>query len=135
MTDITTVADDLIVAHHGRHVDRLDGLDTRHRVLQSASTPCGRSSRPPGELLARITTVNDVHFGELEAGRLDDNSAAPVRRVPEGAEPYPEVMNRAAASEMLAVDPDAVIVKGDLSVDGRPGGVGGVRGLLPSTIR
>lgn len=61
-----------------------------------------------------------MHFGEVEAGRLDDHSTGPVRRIPDGATPYPEVMNRSAAAEMLAIDPAAVIVKGNLSVDGRP---------------
>ena len=61
-----------------------------------------RWQRPPGQLLARIATVNDLHFGELEAGRLDEHSTGPVQRVPDGAEPYPEVMNRTAAAEMLA---------------------------------
>jgi Icc protein len=119
MTEITTVADDLIVAHHGNRVERRDGLspDTEYGI---GGHTVRTLTRPPGELLARIATVNDVHFGEREAGRLGEHSAGPVQRVPEGAEPYPEVMNRAAATEMLAIDPDAVIVKGDLSVDGRP---------------
>ena len=119
MTRITTVADDLIVAHDGTRVERLDALepDTEYSVDGSVVRTL---IRPAGELLARIATVNDVHFGELEAGRLDENSTGPVQRVPAGAEPYPEVMNRTAATEMLAIDPTAVIVKGDLSVDGRP---------------
>jgi len=118
-TTITTVADDLIVAHEGTRVERLEGLkaDTRYTVDGAVVRTL---ERPPGQLLARIATVNDLHFGELEAGRLDEHSTGPVQRVSDGAEPYPEVMNRTAAAEMLAIDPVAVIVKGDLSVDGRP---------------
>ena len=117
--DITTVADDCIVTHDGLTVERHDSLapDTDHDI---GGTTVRTLARPAGELLCRFTTVNDVHFGEVEAGRLDSDSVGPVRRVPDGAEPYPEVMNRTAAAEMLAIDPAAVIVKGDLSVDGRP---------------
>jgi 3',5'-cyclic AMP phosphodiesterase CpdA len=73
---------------------------------------------PEGELLCRFATVNDVHFGELEAGRIDDLTDGPIRRAEPGAPPYPDVMNQAAAAEIAAIDPVAVVVKGDLSVDG-----------------
>ncbi|HSL74931.1 MAG TPA: metallophosphoesterase [Ilumatobacteraceae bacterium] len=117
--DITTVADDLVVVHDALTVRRYDGLaaaadhdlDGVHVRTLSA---------PPGELLCHFATVNDVHFGETEAGRIDDLTDGPIRRAEPGAEPYPEVMNRAAAQEMATIDPVAVIVKGDLSVDGRP---------------
>ncbi len=62
--------------------------------------------------------MNDVHFGEIEAGRIDDDPNGPIRRSEPGAEPYPEVMNHTAAREMAAIDPAAVIVKGDLSAEG-----------------
>lgn len=118
-TEITTVADDLIVAHLGERVIERRGLEagTDH-VLEGLAVRT--LDRPPGALLARIATVNDVHFGEVEAGRLHLDSPGPVQRVPEGADPYPEVMNRAAADEIGSIDPAAVIVKGDLSVDGKP---------------
>lgn len=117
--DVTTVADDLVVIHDGLDVRRYDGLapETEHELdgVSVRTLP-----RPDGELLCRFATVNDVHFGEVEAGRIDDLTEGPIRRADPGAEPYPEVMNRAAAAEMDAVDPSAVIVKGDLSVDGEP---------------
>ncbi len=115
--DVTTVADDLAVIHDGTTTHRFDRLasDTDHQLL-------GRTvrtlARPSGELLCRFTTVNDVHFGEIEAGRIDDLPNGPIRRVVPGEAPYPEVMNRAAATEMAAIDPVAVIVKGDLSTTG-----------------
>ncbi len=117
--DITTVADDLAVLHDGLEVRRYDGLapDTDH-VLDGTSVRT--LATPDGALLCRFSTVNDVHFGETEAGRIDDLPDGPIRRAEPGAEPYPEVMNRAAATEMAAIDPAVVIVKGDLSVDGRP---------------
>ncbi len=117
--DITTVADDLAVLHDGLEVRRYDGLapDTDH-VLDGTSVRT--LATPDGALLCRFATVNDVHFGETEAGRIDDLPEGPIRRADPGAEPYPEVMNRAAATEMAAIDPAVVVVKGDLSVDGRP---------------
>lgn len=76
--------------------------------------------RPPGELLAVVATVNDTHFGETEAGRIDGTDIGPVLSSPPGAEPYPEVMNRAAAADILAARPDLVVAKGDLTAEGRP---------------
>ena len=117
--DITTVADDLVVVHDGLDARRYEGLapDTEHD-LDGVSVRT--LARPPGDLLCRFATVNDVHFGEVEAGRIDDLPDGPIRRAEPGAPPYPEVMNHAAADEMAAIDPVAVIVKGDLSVDGEP---------------
>lgn len=115
--DVTTVADDLVVLHDGVEAHRFDDLaaDTEYalrgvtlRTLASVA----------GERWCRFATVNDVHFGEVEAGRVDDLPDGPIRRAEPGATPYPEVMNAAAAREMAAIDPAAVIVKGDLSADG-----------------
>jgi 3',5'-cyclic-AMP phosphodiesterase len=117
--DVTTVADDLVVVHDGVEVRRYQDLaaDTDHDLdgLTVRTLP-----RPGGELVCRFATVNDVHFGEVEAGRIDDLTEGPIQRSEPGAEPYPEVMNRAAAEEIAAIDPVAVVVKGDLSQDGAP---------------
>jgi Icc protein len=109
--EVTTVADDLVVVHRGGRALRYDVLDgITVRTL----------ARPPGDLLCRFATVNDLHFGELEAGRLDDHTEGPIQRAEPGEPPYPETMNHAAASEIDAIDPVAVIVKGDLTLDGTP---------------
>jgi len=74
--------------------------------------------RPAGRLLATVATANDVHFGEYECGRVGDvleDEIGPVLRSEPGEPPYPEVMNGAVIDEMLALDPDAVVVKGDLT--------------------
>ena len=115
--EVTTVADDLAVVHDGLSVRRYDGLaaDTDHDLDGVAVRTL---ATPSGDLLCRFATVNDVHFGETEAGRIDDLPEGPIRRAEPGAAPYPEVMNRAAAAEIAQLDPVAVIVKGDLSVDG-----------------
>ena len=118
--DITTVADDLVVIHDGLDVRRYDALapDTAHDL---DGVTVRTLARPDGELLCRFATVNDVHFGEVEAGRIDDLRDGPIRRAEPGAEPYPEVMNLAAAAEMAAIDPVVVIVKGDLTAEGTRG--------------
>ncbi len=118
--DITTVADDLIVAHEDGRVTREQGLQPATRYV-IRGTPVTTLARPDGELLCRFATVNDVHFGELECGRIDDLPAGPVVRAADGEPPYPETMNRGAVAEIAAADVAAVVVKGDLSADGDVG--------------
>ncbi len=115
--DVTTVADDLVVMHEGTVAHRFTGLapGSEHRFFD---VPVRTLDRPRGALRCRFATVNDVHFGEVEAGRIDNLVEGPVQRVAPGADPHPEVMNHAAAAEMAAVDLAVVIVKGDLSADG-----------------
>lgn len=117
--DVTTVADDLVVFHDGLITTRFEGLEpgVAHTLLGTEVTML---TRPSGEFLGRFTTVNDVHFGETECGRVGDSPEGPIQRPNPGDEPYPEVMNRGAVQEMLAIDPLAVVVKGDLSQDGQP---------------
>jgi len=124
IVELTTVTDDSATFHlrdaDGRVVvDHLDGLEpdselTRHGIT-ARTLP-----RPPGPLRCRIGTVNDVHFGELEAGRIDDHRDGPIVTVAPGADPYPETMNRAAVAEMAAASLDRVIVKGDLTSAAEP---------------
>ncbi len=165
--DLTTVAEDEVVFH-------LHSPDTIETVGAPGSwpgpgyevitglrpgTPLLRHGiatrtldRPPGELLCRFATVNDVHFGETECGRIADitdtvgylaaggmdvqamadakdklqaffERLGPVveNSSPEGATPYPEMMSRAAVTEIAAIDPAAVVVKGDLTSSGLVG--------------
>ena len=119
--DVTTVADDLVVLHVVT-----DGVAAAHRYDElRPDTECellGTSvrtlPRPAGELLCRFATVNDVHFGETEAGRIDDHAEGPIQRAAPDEPPYPETMNQAAVAEIAAIDPAAVMVKGDLTQDG-----------------
>jgi 3',5'-cyclic AMP phosphodiesterase CpdA len=114
--DLTTVADDEVVFH--------DGLDVRAHTGLTPDTAYELEGRHvhtlprPGERLATITTVNDVHFGELECGHLDELDVGPIYTADPGAEPYPTLMNRCAVAEMTAAEPDAVVVKGDLTAFG-----------------
>ena len=71
---------------------------------------------PPGRRLATVATVNDVHFGEVECGLLGTpEELGPCSPCEPGAEPYPEVMNRGAIDAIERLEPDAVVVKGDLT--------------------
>jgi predicted phosphodiesterase len=70
-----------------------------------------------GELLARVATVNDVHFGETECGHIDGVEWETFSVEP-GERPYPETMNAAAVQDITAWDPDAVVVKGDVTSNG-----------------
>lgn len=117
--ELTTVADDLAVFHIAGDVHRFEGLApaTTHTLLGTAVTTL---QRPGGALLSRVATVNDIHFGEYECGRIDDLPEGPIQRSDPGDEPYPDTMNRAAVAEIAALAPDAVVVKGDITNDGLP---------------
>jgi len=120
VVELTTVADDEVVlhvpgepraiVHRGLAPDTLytfDGVDAR------------TLARPGGELLARVATVNDTHFGEVECGHIEGLEIGPVLQVEPGEEPYPEVMNRAAVEEIEAAAVDLVVAKGDLTTFAR----------------
>jgi predicted phosphodiesterase len=115
--ELTTVADDEAVAFDGAHVLRYDGLapgtDYRFDGLEFRTL-----DRPAGELLCRVATVNDIHFGETECGVLEGFEMGPVLTSEPGEPPYPEVMNRGAVEEIAAIDPAAVVAKGDLTAHG-----------------
>jgi 3',5'-cyclic-AMP phosphodiesterase len=115
--ELTTVADDGAVMFDGAEAVRLTGLnpDTpyQHDGVAFRTLP-----RPPGQRLATVATVNDVHFGETQCGSIEGIDVGPVLSVAEGEEPYPEVMNRGAVAEIRAVEPDVVVAKGDLTAHG-----------------
>ena len=117
--ELTTVADDTATFHlRGPDglvvVDHVEGLEP-DRPHERHGTSFETLARPSGPLRCRIGTVNDIHFGEIEAGRIDDRTDGPIMRAPAGTEPYPETMNRAVVAEMAAAGLDRVIVKGDLT--------------------
>jgi predicted phosphodiesterase len=112
------------------HIARITGLEPdteyplevegieRHEFLP----PVVRTlPQPSGRLLATIATTNDVHFGEFECGATGDpvsDAIGPVLRVEPGDPPYPEVMNGSVIDDILALDPDVALVKGDLTNKG-----------------
>lgn len=126
----TRVGDREVVTIGPFHAARVDGLEpaTEYPLLLDggavASDPAylpptvTTLERPPGALLATVATVNDVHFGEVECGRMVMNGHDITGEVfvsGPGDDPYPEVMNRAAIAEIDARAPDAVVAKGDLT--------------------
>lgn len=131
--DITTVTDTSVTLHVtpddpelAVRVQTVEGLapDTDHQIEVDVDDAEAISvhtlATPTGRLRGVFATVNDVHFGETVAGQIDDSELGPLRFTAPGDDPYPEVMNRSAVSEIAALDPAAVIVKGDLTLDGTP---------------
>jgi Icc protein len=91
---------------------RVDGFESSPLLPAEVTT----MARPPGRLVATFATANDVHFGEVECGRIGiDEEVGPIFSVEPGEMPYPEVMNHGAIDEMIALRPDTVVVKGDLT--------------------
>jgi len=116
VAELSTVASRYAVVHDGARARRFDDLEpaTDHEIGGFAF----RTLPEPGELLATFATTNDVHFGEVECGRVTGSDVGPVFSAEPGEPPYPVVMNEGAVTEIAALDPDAVVVKGDLTSDG-----------------
>jgi Icc protein len=115
--DLTTVADDEAVIHDGFEVRRYDGLEPDH-PYEYDGIAFRTLARPAGAHLCTFVTVNDVHFGEVECGIIEGLDIGPTFASGPGEAPYPETMNRAAVAEIAAIDPVAVVVKGDLTSRG-----------------
>lgn len=116
--ELTTVGPDVAVVHDGTTVRRYEGLapGTVHVLdgMEVRTLP-----DPGGELLCRVATVNDVHFGETVCGMVQGApEIGPVLSVGEDETPYPITMNVAAATEIASIAPSAVVAKGDLTANG-----------------
>lgn len=81
-----------------------------------------------GEVRSTIATMNDVHFGEEVCGRVAGVEGSGITN-PAGEPPYPVVMNEAVVAEAAATDPSLVVVKGDLTDEGRPSEIAAFRQL------
>jgi predicted phosphodiesterase len=115
--ELTTVADDFAVVHDGMDVRRYDELEPDHDYELDGFS-FRTLARPGGAFLGAFATVNDVHFGEVICGLIDELDVGPTFSVGPDDEPYPELMNRGAIEEITAIDPLAVVVKGDLTSEG-----------------
>lgn len=115
--EVTTVADDEVVIFDGSDIRRYTEL-VPGTELNLDGVVVRTLDRPAGELLCRFATVNDVHFGETLCGLLEEFDVGPVLEVEPGERPYPLTMNEAAVTEIAAIDPAAVIAKGDLTSNG-----------------
>ncbi|MGH9285159.1 MAG: metallophosphoesterase, partial [Acidimicrobiales bacterium] len=69
---------------------------------------------PPGPLLYRFATLNDLHIGEAAFGYWG------TLHEPVAVEPYPQRCARAALAEAVAWGAEAVVVKGDITDSGTP---------------
>lgn len=116
--ELLTLADDEAVLWRGPQSEVFDGLPPDRDVTIAGRTV--RTLPRRGELLARVATVNDVHFGETVCGHVDGMDAWETFTSLPGEPPYPEVMNAAAVADIAAFEPDVVVAKGDLTADGSP---------------
>jgi 3',5'-cyclic-AMP phosphodiesterase len=116
-SELTTVADDLVVVHDGDQVHRFEGLEPG-RAYELAGHQVTTLERPGAERLCTIATVNDVHFGETVCGIITGDPSEITFTSEPGDAPYPETMNGAAVAEIAGTEPDAVIAKGDLTAEG-----------------
>jgi 3',5'-cyclic-AMP phosphodiesterase len=114
--ELMTLADDEAVVFHGPEVRRFDGLAPDTEVDLDGHVV--RTLPRRGELLSRIATVNDVHFGETVCGKVDGIEEWATFSVEAGEPPYPETMNAGAVAEIAAAGVDAVVAKGDLTSNG-----------------
>ncbi|MEY3035171.1 MAG: hypothetical protein RLZ86_1793, partial [Actinomycetota bacterium] len=111
--DVTTIADDMVVLHHGTMTTRRNEL--RPQTIYEFDGVTARTlPRPDGEMLCRFATVNDVHFGEVECGRMDGRTDGPIQRRESHETPHPELMNRARRNRR---------------------GIRSLRGVLPTSFR
>lgn len=74
---------------------------------------------PPGECLGTVATISDLHFGEKICGLGPTGDEGPTFRAADEDPPYWAYMNEAIVAEINAAGVDAVVVKGDLTGDGR----------------
>lgn len=126
----TTVGEDAVVTTGPFHVARFTGLEpsSEYRLEVDGAESSELLPHvvktlplPSGRLLARVATANDVHFGEVECGRIEafgPDQPGPVFAASQGAPPYPELMNASAVDEIGSLGADVVLVKGDLTTHG-----------------
>jgi Icc protein len=118
--ELTTVTDTEAVLHDGLRVVRVEGLRPgREHTVEGVTFRT--LPKPPGERLATVATVSDLHIGETECGRYEGVNLGPPLRAEPSEPPYPETMARAAAAEIAAARPDVVVAKGDLTGEGAAG--------------
>jgi predicted phosphodiesterase len=117
MDEIVSIGTNSAVLALGREIVHLQGLEPDTQV--SVSGLHFRTLKSAGSLLSRVVTMNDVHFGETKCGEIEGITGAALEVEP-GEEPYPMTMNRSVCDDANELQPDAVIVKGDLTNSGKP---------------
>lgn len=86
----------------------------RRRVVSRVTTLMA----PPGDLLCRFATINDIHLAERGFGLVQDIEE--VWPLAPDQEPYTWRCLRAAVDEAIAWGAEALVIKGDLTADGAP---------------
>ncbi len=95
-------------------------LELVARYPHDEPRPVGRFctlSPPPGQMLSRFATVNDLHIGSEHFGLLHTITEDDL---PPDADPHPVRCARAALDEAVAWGAEAVFVKGDLTHGAQP---------------
>jgi Icc protein len=116
--EVMTVSDEEAVLYQGATWVAVEGLapDTEY---ERNGVSWRTLPRPPGERLATLATVNDLHFGEVVCGHVDGIELGPELSSEPGHVPYPEVMNHGAVEDIVHRHPDLVVAKGDITAAGR----------------
>ena len=115
--DLTTVTPEYAVLHDSR--TKIVVKDLEPGQLQHHHGHRFETLPDLGDLRSRFATVNDVHFGEVRCGVTSNPDMGPIYTSDE-ENPHPEFMNRGAIEEIEGINPDAVLVKGDLTDNGSP---------------
>ena len=130
------------VERHGSKLVLLCSFQKTSSVLvdmltRLTDTPRDQLGIPAATLMVNLTSLRSVHspsafgcvrfpdgmdtstygllFQALERKVHDDPAVGPILRALPGEPPYPETMNGGAIDEIAALDPDAILVKGDLT--------------------
>ncbi len=119
MRELVSVAPDAAELFVDGRVVRLGGLDPARDY--DAFGVGFRTMEDLGEVRALVATANDVHFGETVCGRIAGDDRFPGITAADGEAPYPERMNAGVVADVAGIRPDCVVVKGDLTDDGRDG--------------
>lgn len=114
--ELMTLADDEAVVFRGPAARRFHELAPDTEVDLDGHVV--RTLPRRGELLARVATVNDVHFGETVCGKVDGVDEWRTYSSEPDEPPYSETMNAGAVAEITAAGVDAVVAKGDLTSNG-----------------
>ena len=114
---LTSVGQEFAIFHSGTTEEQITGLTPG--TIQDIQGYQFETLPDLGKRLSTFGTVNDVHFGETQCGLIEGTDIGPVLSVEPGETPYPEVMNAATVSAMATRELDAVLVKGDLTSNGK----------------
>ncbi len=116
--EVTTVADDEVVLHYvddGKSIPKSFVELPSDSDIEIDSLRIRTLLRPPGELLCKFATVNDLHLGELTAGLIEGISEIKGMSSSNEEMPYTKLMSKQAVEEISQINPAVVLAKGDLT--------------------